>query len=43
MDKITENHINHTVSWIVLRKVRDADCCQNPIPRVWGSIGIKYQ
>ena len=43
MDTITENHINHTVSWIVLRKVRDADCCQNPIPRVWGSIGIKYQ
>ena len=40
MDKITENHINHTVSWIILRKVRDADCCQNPIAGVWGRVGI---
>jgi hypothetical protein len=43
MDKNTENSINHTVSWIIFRKVRDADCCQNPIPGVWGRVGIKYQ
>ena len=43
MDKNTENNINHNVSWIIFRKVRDADCCQNPIPGVWGRVGIKYQ